>query len=148
MFVTFADVLATSLYRFRHDMSRISQDFDELERLINENAEKDDIKSQLRFVVGQVATLEAQYATLEQEHAKLQAAHALEHRRGVYYASGDPVPFCPNCYEASAGKRIHLYGPVPLMGAKAERWDCYTCNTAYAAKPGENFMPHKKRGQY
>jgi len=129
-------------------MSRISKDFDELERLIDENAEKDDIKSQLRFIATEVATLEAQYATLEQEHAELQAAHALEHRRGVYYARGDPIPFCPNCYEASAGKRIHLYGPVAMMDPAAQGWDCYACNTAYTAEPNRNFVPHSKTGRY
>lgn len=129
-------------------MSRISQDFDELERLIDEGNGQDKIKLQLRFVARQVATLEAEYATLEQEHAELQAAHALEHRRGVYYASGDPIPFCPNCYEASAGKRVHLYGPVSLMDPAAERWDCYACNTAYTAKPDENFLPQKKHSRY
>jgi len=151
MFVTFTDVrilLVTPLYRFRHDMSRISQDIDELQRMIDDDAAKDDIKSQLRFVAREVATLEAQYATLEQEHAEFQSLHtepALQHLRGVYYASDDPVPFCPHCYEASAGKRIHLSGPVPLFNSKMERWDCNTCNTIYAANPGENFLPHPKK---
>jgi hypothetical protein len=133
-------------------MSRISQDFDELERLIDEDAEKDKIKSQLRFVSGEVTTLEAQYATLEEEHAELQSLHAepaLQHLRALYYASGDPIPFCPNCYEAGTGKRIHPYGPKPLHASESECWECYTCKTAYIAKPGENFLPHRKgTGRY
>jgi hypothetical protein len=128
-------------------MSRISQDLDKLEAMIDDNTDKDEIKTQVRFIASQVATLEAQYATLEQEHADLQAAHtepALQPMRGIYYAAGDPVPFCPRCYEADS-KRIHLFGPVPLFSSDVERWDCYTCNTAYGAKPGENFLPRPRK---
>jgi hypothetical protein len=140
MFVTFKSVIVTPLYRFRHDMSRFAQDFDDLERLIDGNAAKDEIRSQLRFIAREVAALEAEYARAIEN----QIQSPLEHRRSVYYASGDPVPFCPHCYEASAGKRIHLSGPMPLHASKAERWDCYACNTYYVAEPGENFLPHRK----
>jgi hypothetical protein len=57
----------------------------------------------------------------------------------VYYASDDPVPFCPYCYEKENGKRIHLYGPVALHASNAECWKCDTCNTSYIADPGKDF---------
>jgi len=131
-------------------MSRISQDIDKLEGMIDDNAEKEDIKVQLRFIATQVATLEAQYATLEQEHAEFEAAQAeaspdppFEHARGVYYASGDPIPYCPRCYEAPTPVRVHLFGPVPLWANKmAERWECHACDTAYGAvDSSQSFLP-------
>ena len=133
-------------------MSRISQDIEELERMLRDGAEMDSILAQVRFIAGQIASLEAQYATLEQEHTELQQSQPtsspeppLEHVRGIYYATGDSVPFCPRCYEASEGARRHLFGPVPLFNREVERWDCYTCETVYAAKPGENFLPHPRK---
>lgn len=129
-------------------MSRFPQDFDDLERLIDGNAAKDEIRSQLRFIAREVAALEADYARAVEEHQQFQLSQSqpsLEHTRGVYYASGDPVPFCPHCYESGTGERIHLSGPVPLFDSTMERWDCYTCNTTYAAKRGENFLPHPKK---
>ena len=136
-------------------MSRFAQDFDDLERLIDGNAAKDEIRSQLRFIAREVAALEADYTRAIEEHQQFQLAQAavsreepLQHLRGVYYASDDPVPFCPHCYEAGSGKRIHLSGPVPMHDTTMKRWDCYTCDTVYAAKPGENFLPHKKTGRY
>jgi hypothetical protein len=128
-------------------MSRISQDLQELERMIDDG-ETDKIKSQLRFIAEQVSTLEAQYASLEQENADFQAAHAeptMQHRRGLYYASGDPIPFCPRCYEAQTPAGVHLFGPVPRWAnTTGERWECHTCNTAYVAPtPNENFLPNR-----
>lgn len=138
MFVTFADIPSQIVI---HDMSRFAQDFDDLERLIDGNAAKHEIRSQLRFIAREVAALEADYARAIEN----QIQSSLEHRRGVYYASGDPIPFCPHCYEASAGKRIHLSGPISIWGeSKAEYWDCYACKTRYAAKPGRNFLPHRQ----
>jgi hypothetical protein len=126
-------------------MSSFAQDFDDLERLIDGNAAKDEIRSQLRFIAREVAALEADYARAIEN----QAQPPLEHRRGIYYASGDPIPFCPHCYEAWAGRRTHLSGPMPLHASEAECWECYTCTTAYIAQPGENFLPHRKgTGRY
>ena len=128
-------------------MSRIREDIDHLDRLVDGGAAKDEIRSQIRLIDREVAALEADYARLAEEHEQLQPAQPtapLQHLRGVYYLSGDPVPFCPHCYEVD-GKRIHLSGPVPLFDSKMERWDCHACSTAYVAKPNENFLPRPQK---
>jgi hypothetical protein len=132
-------------------MNRLHQDIDELDRMVDTDAPKDAIRSQIRLIGREVAALETDYASLSEQHAQLQAAQAppiadppLEHRRGLYYAASDPIPFCPHCWEAWH-RRIHLSGPVPLFDSAMERWDCYTCQTTYAAKPDENFLPNPRK---
>ena len=128
-------------------MTRILQDLDDLDRLVDGGAAKDEVRSQIRVIQTQVAMLQAEFATLAQEHQRLQLAQSLpplQHVRGVYYMSGDPVPFCPRCYEIQQ-KRIHLFGPIELMNSSVERWDCHACNKYYAANPEENFTPGQIR---
>jgi hypothetical protein len=129
-------------------MSRISQDIEKLEQMVDDDATKEDVKSQLRFIAREVATLEADCAALEHELTELQSAHAevpLQHSRGLLYASDDDVPFCPRCFEGPAHLRVHLFGPVPMFDPQVQRWECHTCNAAYAAKPGENFLAGSRR---
>ena len=132
-------------------MSSLQQDIDDLDRMVDTDAAKDAIRSQIRLIAREVSTLQADFARLEQEHQELQASQTptpsqppLQHLRGVYYASGDLVPFCPYCYETD-NRRIHLSGPVALFDSTMERWDCHTCNTAYGAKPNENFLPRPRK---
>ncbi len=129
-------------------MSRLQQDIDDLDRMVDTDAAKDAIRSQIRFIAREVAALEADYASLGEQHAQLQAAEAssadaaLEHRRGLYYADDDPTPLCSHCWEAWH-RRIHLSGPVPLFASEVERWDCHTCGMTYSAKPNENFLARR-----
>jgi hypothetical protein len=54
--------------------------------------------------------LAAEHAALKDAHAKLQAEHhqpSLKHHRGLYFKIGDPIPFCPHCWE-STNKEVSL----------------------------------------
>src|ERR1039457_6714810 len=131
-------------------MNRLQQDIDELDRMVDTDAAKDAIRSQIRLIGPEVAALETDYASLAEQYAQLQAAEAptptteplLEHRRGLYYAADDPIPLCPHCWEAWH-RRIHLSGPAPLFSSEIERWDCHTCGMDYVAKPNENFLARR-----
>src|SRR5713101_6444959 len=99
----------------------------------------DKIKSQIRFITTQVASLGANYAALEQDFADFQAAHtepALQNRRGLLYADGDPIPICPYCYEINTpARRVHLAGPLEVFANKTvECWACDLCNMTYSAR--------------
>ena len=71
------------------------------------------------------------------------------YRRRLYYKSGDDVPFCPYCFEASAKKAIHLFGPDHIFDDKtSEIWHCPSCQQRYTARQGQDFrgrLPRNKR---
>jgi hypothetical protein len=93
---------------------------------------------------GEVVSLSTRNFELEKKcaeiHAELNLKKSLKHVRLLYYADGDPVPFCPHCQE-SAGKRIHLFGPIKPRDPtkKVEGWDCPVCYHNFRANPDENF---------
>ena len=131
-------------------MSSLQKDIDDLDRMVDTDAAKDAIRSQIRFVAREVAALEAEYFSLAERYAALSsplaqpAEEPLRHIRGLFFASGDPIPFCPRCWEA-AGRRIHLSGPIPMFNPEIEHWECHTCHSAYSAKPNEPFLPVSRR---
>jgi hypothetical protein len=133
-------------------MTRILNDIDDLDRMIDTDAAKDAVRSQVRLIAREVAALEADHARLAEEYAKLQASQtplshtseALQYQRGLYYSAGDPVPFCPHCWETNQ-VRIHLSGPIPMFDPKVERWECHTCDNDYAATEEQNFLVRRAR---
>jgi len=64
----------------------------------------------------------------------------LRHRRGLYWAAGDPVPYCPFCFDGSQ-KRVHLFTSIYNKNPKAQVFECQECNRDYSAWDGENFTP-------
>lgn len=56
-------------------MNTLQQDLDDLDRMVDNSAAKDAIRSQIRLIAREVSTLEAEYASLAEAHAKLQQAH-------------------------------------------------------------------------
>lgn len=58
-----------------HNMTRLIEDIDDLDRMVDRNAQKDAIRAQIRLVGREVAALEADHARLAEDHEKLQAAH-------------------------------------------------------------------------
>jgi len=88
--------------------------------------------------------------TIQEENLALKRANAelvtasrrtadVRHVRSLYYASGDPVPYCPRCFEID-GKLLHLFGPASMMG-QIEAWQCYGCGYDYSAEAGASFRP-------
>jgi len=51
-----------------------------------------------------------------------------------YFADGDPVRYCPRCWEADR-KSVHL--PPPMQVASGTRYDCVECDKMYI-HPGSN----------
>jgi hypothetical protein len=134
-------------------VSNLQKDIDDLDRMVDTGAAKDAIRSQVRFIAREVAALEADYSSLAEQYAALQQSQSspaaqpaedLAHIRGLFYASGDPVPFCPRCWEA-ARRRIHLAGPIPMFNPEIEHWECHTCNAGYSAEPNQTFLPVSRR---
>jgi len=129
-------------------MNSILNDIDDLDRMVDTDAAKDAIRSQIRLIDREISAMEAEYSRLAEQHATLLAAQpppaessaeTFTHVRGLFYAADDPIPFCSRCWEA-AGRRIHLFGPIPMFHPEIERWECHTCNAGYSAKPNENFL--------
>ena len=96
-----------------HRMSNLQKDIDDLDRMVDTDAAKDAIRSQIRLIAREIAALEADYSRLAEQLAVLQPSqsppHQLTHVRGLFYAAGDPVPFCPRCWEAYS-RRVHFPG--------------------------------------
>jgi hypothetical protein len=126
----------------------LTEHIDALDKMVADHASTAEIRSQIAFIGREVAALEADYTNLAENNAKLQASLSLpladrsdsfEYRRGLYFKTNDPIPFCPHCWETN-NKKIHLSGPVPMSDAAVEYWECHACNKDYHAKSGENFL--------
>lgn len=117
----------------------LTEHIDALDKMVAGHASTAEIRSQIAFIGREVAALEADYAQLVQVNAERQKTDSFEYRRGLYYQTGDPIPFCPHCWETS-NKRIHLSGPIPMANPEIEYWECHVCDKDYDAKPGANFL--------
>ena len=56
-------------------MNTIQDDLNDLDRMVDQGAAKDEIRSQIRLIAREVTALQADYASLAESHAKLQEAH-------------------------------------------------------------------------
>jgi hypothetical protein len=56
-------------------MTRLQQDLDDLDRMVDGNAPKDETKSQIRLISREVVALETDYARHAQDHENLHDAH-------------------------------------------------------------------------
>ena len=57
-------------------MKTLQEDIDDLDRMVDTDAPKDAIRSQIRLISREVAQLETDYARLAEAHEKLQAEKA------------------------------------------------------------------------
>ena len=55
-------------------MNTLQQDIDDLDRMVDTGAAKDEIRSQIRLISREVAVLQADYASLAESHAQLEEA--------------------------------------------------------------------------
>jgi len=65
----------------------------------------------------------------------------LQHRRQLYWLSGDPLPYCPRCYDDSE-KRIHLVVSLYNKEPNKEHYECHICDHDFTAWNGVDFSPH------
>lgn len=63
----------------------------------------------------------------------------LHHRRQLYWAPNDPLPFCPHCYDDSK-KRVHLF-VSHNKDYNLEDYECHICNHDFLARNGNDFHP-------
>jgi hypothetical protein len=75
---------------------------------------------------------------LEFENEELRGTLAfkdqLTFKAPLWYAVGDTVPYCPNCWE-SRRKAIHLQGPMNVVAGT--RYDCVDCKNMFIANRRE-----------
>ena len=60
--------------------------------------------------------------------------------RRVYWRDGDPVPFCPLCYERDHAL-MHLNGPSQIKGFAGMMYVCLHCKSGYREAQGGAFYP-------
>ena len=58
-------------------MRTLQQHIDDLDRMVDNGAEKSNIRSQIALIGREVAVLEINYARVEEAHTKLQEAHQI-----------------------------------------------------------------------
>lgn len=57
-------------------MNTLQEDIDDLDRMVDTDAQKDAIRSQIRLISREVSALQADHAQLVDRHANLQKRHA------------------------------------------------------------------------
>jgi hypothetical protein len=90
-----------------------------------------DLRLQLSDAKDVIYKLQGEIRTLKNECEKLKEdkSRPLEWRNALYWIEGDPVPFCPDCYEKDKS-RYHLSPYSPIAGAIAYR--CFHCNSYHS----------------
>lgn len=92
---------------------------------------------------GEIIELTSEKRALEEENKsvkkQLEFAGKMSFTEPFWYSEGDPVPYCPSCWESSR-LPIHLHYKGHMAGG--HRHDCPHCETVYcsAQTPG-----HKSR---
>jgi hypothetical protein len=69
-------------------------------------------------------------AELQAEHLQetLKTQEQMRFMKPFYYMGKDPVPFCPQCWEAQK-IAVHLQGPTNV--AAGPRYDCRNCKSFF-----------------
>ncbi len=78
--------------------------------------------------------LQEELSQIKQESAD-ELAMQMSGPMNYYFRKGDPVPFCPKCWEGQR-KAIHLPEAEPWSGGI--RRDCRVCNETYWEKPTQS----------
>src|SRR6266704_2143743 len=63
-------------------------------------------------------------ARVEELEGQLRFSKKLSFKKPVYYAEGDPVPYCPRCWEVEK-QAVHLI--VEPWGDGETRYECQSC---------------------
>jgi hypothetical protein len=83
----------------------------------------------------EIVALTRQIRSLEEENEELKKTLSLikkmKSKKPFYFQDGDPVPFCPRCWEKDKNP-VHLIGPVKL--AAGRRYGCPNCKEFFIDK--------------
>ncbi len=99
-----------------------------------------DLKDKLSDIFDSVLELKEAVGNLREENAGLRrlldarAALKWDSKQKLYFAEGDPDPFCPACFDES-GKQTRVH-PVYSDG-RVWRYECKVCKNAYESRPPE-----------
>ena len=84
---------------------------------------------------GEVIELTREKRVLEEENAnlrsKIKRATTMKFKEPFWYADGDSVPHCPNCWEANE-RAIHLTYKGHMAGG--HRYDCPQCKSVFCSE--------------
>ena len=100
-----------------------------------------ELMKQIVDLQNQVFELQQDNLRLQKEVTELKRSSDVDRTMVVrppfnyYYQEGDPIPFCPTCWERDR-KRIHLPESEPWSGGI--RRDCRVCQQTYWEKPIDN----------
>jgi len=73
-------------------MKTLHEDIDDLDRMVDTDAPKHAIRSQIRLIAREVSALYADYTSLAEAHAKLEKAHAKLKKSHADLKSAKPEP--------------------------------------------------------
>ena len=96
-------------------MKTLQDDIDDLDRMVDTEAQKDAIRSQIRLISREVAALEAEYSQLAQGHAELQRQHAK-----LQQSKADEIA---KLKQAHADEIARLTAPQQQIIPDVEPWD-------------------------
>jgi hypothetical protein len=69
---------------------------------------------------------------------RIESRETVKFDRHVYWRNGDPVPYCPLCYEKSQ-MLLHLNGPSTFGGIN-NLYSCSGCSTMYREQGDRGFI--------
>ncbi len=85
----------------------------------------------------ELVELTLQIGSLEEENEELKRTLSLIKKMGFkkpfYYQEGDPIPFCPRCWEKEK-RPVHLLGPIKV--GTGLRYGCPHCKEFFVEQPG------------
>ena len=82
-----------------------------------------DLQSEILDLTQEKRDIEARVQDIEE---KLSFSKKIAFSSPFYFAEGDPIPYCPRCWEAER-KAIHF--PTPFNSAAGPRYNCPECKT-------------------
>jgi len=107
-----------------------------------------DLQEKLMQLREEALELQEENLTLKKENLKskeqIELQEKVHFKKKVYYRDGDPIPFCPYCYEKSK-LLIHLSQETGAAGKEQEIYRCQECGTEYSSIRGEEFTIYSGR---
>lgn len=101
------------------------------------------LQSEILELTSELLELKKVNAEMKQ---RLELSIKLTFKAPLYYADGDPTPFCPICWEQH-GKAIHTIGPKTVESTGHVFSHCNICNKDFVIVQGRS-MTHTINNRY
>jgi hypothetical protein len=122
-------------------MTRLQDDIDALDRMVDGGSPKDAIRSQIRLIEGQVTALEADYARLSGDHTELQAAHTKLQAAQQTPPAEVPAEVCPFCRKRTAQLIQIKPSPIATLASIGAKQGYYHCSNGRCCKNFDKPLP-------